>query len=125
MSLRVCTSYDRHVRSSDSVCPFCAMALGTAPEALPARWGTRAVILFGAAATALGCGVGGESSGIAAYGCPTPRCEAPPVDAGSDATTDAADDAALDAGKTDGESAKDAASDANGDAANTVDGAVN
>ena len=69
MSLRPCTSCGRHVRVSETSCPFCATALRSVaevPEPVVApRSGRAAILLFGAAvstATMGGC--------VMAYGSP-------------------------------------------------------
>jgi hypothetical protein len=63
MSLHPCPSCGRHVRRSESSCPFCSVALafdGVPERGVPAaRLGRAATFAFGAAATAsalVGCG---------------------------------------------------------------------
>ena len=59
-----CTACQRHVRASETVCPFCATALDPAHAAAPAlptqRLGRAALFAFGAtlaaSLTAVGCG---------------------------------------------------------------------
>ncbi len=119
MSLRPCPSCARHVRASESACPFCKTALpelaaeaSVSPARAVPRVGRAAIFAFGAMATA-GC-----DGGVApAYG--TPVLDAggpdafvgtfdaayggPPFDASLDATTVVEDapsteDAAFDGG---------------------------
>lgn len=83
MSLRPCQGCGRHVRNTETTCPFCATTLEAAPErasvVLP-RAGRAAIMAFGAiATTANAAGCGGI---VAAYGTP-------PVDAGPVVESDA------------------------------------
>ena len=75
MSLRPCDGCGRHVRNTETTCPFCATTLELAPEraavVLP-RAGRAAIMAFGAIATANAAGCGG----------PAPAYGTPPFDAG-------------------------------------------
>ncbi len=109
----ICPHCNRHVRSGSSTCVFCKEsledALATRPGLSAPTKGTRAALLFGAAAVVVACGgqtgpsssssgssgasssgasgstssgstsSGGSSSGVALYGAPAP-------DAGVDAS---------------------------------------
>ncbi|MBX7194890.1 MAG: hypothetical protein K1X94_22750 [Sandaracinaceae bacterium] len=98
MSLRPCSSCGRHVRHSESACPFCATALESIAERGPIllpRAGRAAIMAFGAtlATAASGCPdtTGGDDAAMvgatdAAYG-------GPPFDAALDAAV--ADDARM------------------------------
>ena len=120
MSLRLipCPGCERHVRVTESVCPFCDGALpAVAPveraelavSSPPRRLGRAATFLFGAAI-----------AGSAATGCSTSAYGAPALDSGMedtgtagdadvDAAPDAAPDAATDTGTADSGSADDGA----------------
>ncbi len=78
MSLRPCQGCGRHVRNTETTCPFCATTLESVPERaaviLP-RAGRAAIMVFGALASASNAGC---DTAVAAYG-------GPPVDAGVDA----------------------------------------
>ncbi len=79
MPLRPCSSCARHVRATETTCPFCTSALtacaDTSEPTTTARLSRAAIVLAGAAALA-GCG---KESGIApVYGGP------PPVQLGAD-----------------------------------------
>lgn len=86
-----CPSCGRHVRRTESACPFCAASVSF--EHVPARpmpsarLGRAAIFAFGATVATVGAGCGGGTSGgtdayigmlDAAYG-------GPPLDAGTDA----------------------------------------
>lgn len=74
MSLRPCQACGRHVRNTETTCPFCATTLESVPERAPVilqRAGRAAIMAFGAIATANAAGCGAAP----AYGTP-------PVDAG-------------------------------------------
>lgn len=83
MSLRPCASCGRHVRDTETSCPFCATALSPVPAAASrrvGRIGRAAIVAFGAVASA---GAGGCSETNT------------PVDAAGDRDTGSApDDAA-------------------------------
>lgn len=95
MSLRPCSSCGRHVRNTETRCPFCATALDAVAErpaiALP-RAGRAAIMAFGAitSAGAAGC------SFTAAYGAPSIDTGPGAVDAApaADAATMGGTDAA-------------------------------
>lgn len=59
-----CPSCDRHVRATESACPFCdAPMIAVAEPARRAAPGlTRAAILFASAAAVAACGPGGDSA---------------------------------------------------------------
>lgn len=117
MALRVCSSCARHVRTTDSVCPFCAVeqSVTSGAPASAAFFGTRATMLFGATAVLAACGssvslygapgpdidrsadAGGDTSMVAVYGAPGPA-----PDASSDAGASASSDADADATNPDG-----------------------
>jgi hypothetical protein len=64
--LRPCTECQRHVRGSETRCPFCDAELGAVAPAGAKGAGTpltRAAIIFGAAATVAACVSGGPDPG--------------------------------------------------------------
>ena len=83
-----CSSCARHVRRSETACPFCGHALPPAPEALASEAVpfsgrlTRAMLLFASAAAVTGCGketvtppdagVDAQPVALPAYGVPLP-----------------------------------------------------
>lgn len=80
MSLRPCQGCGRHVRNTETTCPFCATTLESVPERTPVilpRAGRAAIMAFGAIASTATAGCGA----MALYG-------GPPADAGP-AGTDA------------------------------------
>lgn len=83
MSLHPCPSCGRHVRRSESSCPFCASALsfeGVPERGVPAaRLGRAATFAFGAAVATTASALTGCSA-MALYG-------APPADTGVDAAS--------------------------------------
>lgn len=95
-SLLPCPSCARHVRRSETGCPFCGarLSLGALPErAMPAqRLGRAALLAFGTtvATVAAGCGqanvpigdAGNDGGAVPIYGAPD---VGPAADAGSDA----------------------------------------
>lgn len=99
MSLRPCSGCGRHVRTTETSCPFCACALQVAPDApvrIVGRMGRAAIFAFGAAAavSSVGCDNGTSAPPDAASmvdtGGPLPADTGPlPDDAGTDAGTDA------------------------------------
>ena len=106
MSLRPCLSCTRHVRNSETACPFCGANLPAAPTLMPrsvAGLGRAAIMAFGAIAASaeMGCtvtpaygGPGGDTfiGGLdAAYG-------GPPLDSAMSAEDAAAPDSGNDAG---------------------------
>jgi hypothetical protein len=117
MSLRPCVSCGRHVRASESACPFCRAQLDPTPTPpsgqAVGRLGRAALFAFGAAATTVvaasveGCGGGAPLYGgppqdaavVTDSGGPGPLYGGPP-DAGTmnDAATAPSDDAGNDAG---------------------------
>jgi len=107
MALHLCGSCSRHVRTTESTCPFCGAKDERRALASPLSRATRAAMVFGAAAavaTSAACG-GMTSSGdddptvVAAYG-------APPSDASTDAApTPEPRDAALPDARSDADSA--------------------
>ncbi len=82
MSLHPCPSCGRHVRRSETTCPFCATALsfaGVPERGVPAvRLGRAATFAFGAAVATAGA--------ASLVGCAAPAYGAPPRDTGVDAT---------------------------------------
>jgi hypothetical protein len=114
-----CSSCSRHVRASESSCPFCASTLPVqvvGPRAAaPKRVGRLA--LLGAGAFAVGACILDPGTDTPMYGMPG---EPPPaLDASADATedetedaTDAADDASHDAGADETDAEADADADA-------------
>lgn len=119
MSLRPCSGCGRHVRASETSCPFCATtleAVADAPARAVGRVGRAALFAFGAAAavTSVGACDGGttpapDAAPMVDTGGPTPLYGGPadvgPMDdAGNDAGNVApaygtpADDAGTDAG---------------------------
>lgn len=91
MSLRECTSCQRHVKRTDTACPFCgeAMTPAAAPVApLPrARLGRAALVALGASALTMGCD---EPGPRAVYGGPPVEmveAGAPKVDPSAAPTT--------------------------------------
>jgi|LNFM01.1.fsa_nt_gb hypothetical protein len=62
--LQPCRECGRHVRASESACPFCGASVSAAPApALPqARLTRAALVAFGLAVTATACGGGSNSS---------------------------------------------------------------
>lgn len=84
MSLRPCPGCTRHVRASESACPFCAATLPSLAEGEPSetsvRAGSRHAVMFGVAAGAIAISTALLGTACAAYGGPAP------VDAGE--TTD-------------------------------------
>jgi hypothetical protein len=82
MSLHPCSSCGRHVRRTESSCPFCAAALSFegVPErgVPPVRLGRAATFAFGAAVA--------TASASALVGCTAPAYGAPPADANIDAS---------------------------------------
>jgi hypothetical protein len=84
MSLRPCTHCGRHVRNTESSCPFCATALEAAPARSPIslpRAGRAAIMAFGALTTAAaGCG-GGSGTPDAYVGAQDAAYGGPPLDA--------------------------------------------
>jgi hypothetical protein len=87
MSLRPCEGCGRHVRNTETTCPFCASGLAVAPErtavVLP-RAGRAAIMAFGAiAANAAGCNF------TALYGAPSPDAGPASLDAASSVEDDA------------------------------------
>jgi hypothetical protein len=115
MSLRPCLSCGRHVRASESACPFCRASLEPTPTppsgAAVGRLGRAALFAFGAttvvaaSASVEGCNVAPAygtppiDSGMVDSGGPSPLYGGPP-DAGvtDDAATTPSDDAGNDAG---------------------------
>lgn len=92
MSLQPCPSCARHVRSTESICPFCAAAITMAPAAAPVigeRLGRAALFAFGAAmaTNVAACGMAATPGDDAAVGNDASHAA---VDAGTDAGTDAA-----------------------------------
>ena len=74
--LRPCPACERHVRYSESECPFCGVELAPAtPPRLPdvSRLSRSARVALGAAlcATASACG-GGQPEPVPVYGAPAP-----------------------------------------------------
>jgi hypothetical protein len=91
MSLLPCPSCARHVRRSESACPFCGNALALEPEAalsVVPRLGRAALFTFGAALATSACT--GTGAPVPLYGAPSidsgAADAAPPIDAGNDAT---------------------------------------
>lgn len=84
MSLRPCTQCGRHVRNTESKCPFCRAALEVTPERSPItlpRAGRAAIMAFGALTTATaGCG-GGSGTPDAYVGAQDAAYGGPPLDA--------------------------------------------
>lgn len=69
MNLVPCPTCDRHVKASDSACPFCASNMperGTITSPLRTL-GTRAAMFFGASAVVVACG--GETKCANEEGC--------------------------------------------------------
>ncbi len=84
MSLTTCVHCARHVRVTETRCPFCEGDLGATTPSVLAR-GVRAAVVVG-----LLVGTGVALS--ACYGCPTPGCydnDFGPDDASQDASQDA------------------------------------
>lgn len=83
-----CSGCGRHIRVSESACPFCATATSSefrarpAPAAPPRRLGRAALFAFTAAASATGVACSSESA--------TPVYGAPVMDTGSDVQSDTA-----------------------------------
>jgi len=138
--LIACTGCDRHVRASESVCPFCGEALpvsrrGRSPRLPTERLGRAATFVFGAAvatSAAIGCGDGtsdtdagpggGADSGFDA-GSVAPPYGIPPEDSGpgDEDAGPGGDDAGAgdeDAGPGDEDAGTDAGVDAGFDAGN-------
>jgi hypothetical protein len=112
-----CPSCSRHVRASESSCPFCASTLPARVvgqphrSAPPTRVGRLA--LLGAGAFAVGACIFDPGTATPLYGMPGEP--APALDASADATedaTDAADDASHDAGADETDAEADADADA-------------
>ncbi|MBN8612805.1 MAG: hypothetical protein J0L92_19575 [Deltaproteobacteria bacterium] len=89
MSLRPCEGCGRHVRNTETTCPFCASALAVTPErtavVLP-RAGRAAIMAFGAIASASTVGCGGVAP---AYGTPAPDAGPASIDAAPSVEDDA------------------------------------
>jgi len=102
MALALCASCARHVRASETVCPFCGGTRGEAVP-LPLSRATRAALVFGSATMVVaGMACGGtldptdagtatdasarpDSSAVPLYGAPVPPYGVPPPpDAGAD-----------------------------------------
>ena len=111
MSLVPCPSCSRHVRSSESACPFCSSALPTnlgarAIPSAPRRLDRLAAFTFDATLVVTGCAVAGDESDeqeseigsvMPMYGLPPP-----PLDAGvSDSSTSTDGGPSPDAGPCD------------------------
>ena len=110
-ALEPCTLCARHVRRTESVCPFCGASLAwlrEAPRMLRERLGRSALFAFGAAATA--ASVAGCSAGACAAYSDTgdPAADASAVDAAS------TDSGAIDAAAGDAPTAPDAGVDGGG-----------
>jgi len=99
MSLRPCAGCGRHVRNTESTCPFCATALAPAPERAPIvlpRAGRAAIMAFGVLVTGAdtGCDAAVMGGMDAAYGGPPfdagPTPDASVVDAAEDLGGDGA-----------------------------------
>ena len=101
MALRLCAACARHIRTTESACPFCG-AEGTNPVASPLSRATRAAMVFGGAvmvSSAVACSsespapapMNGSSPSPTATTDPTavPLYGAPAPEAGTDAGTDA------------------------------------
>jgi hypothetical protein len=92
MMLEPCPSCQRHVRTDESRCPFCAADIAQPLAALPKRklpdqrLSRAALMTFGIAASAAGVavleGCEDDTRAVAIYGAP-----AQPADAGKDAST--------------------------------------
>jgi hypothetical protein len=87
MSLRPCPGCTRHVRASESACPFCATALPASEESpspeSASRPGSRHAVLFGVAAGAIAISTALLGTACAAYGGPAPSDAGPPTDSGA------------------------------------------
>ncbi len=99
MSLRPCTRCARHVRNTESCCPFCATALELVSERAPIvlpRAGRAAIMAFGVLVTGAdaGCDTAVMGGMDAAYGGPPfdagPTPDASVVDAAEDLGGDGA-----------------------------------
>jgi hypothetical protein len=100
--LRPCTACARHVRASESSCPFCGAKLDAFPVRNGAPLGerpTRAALLFAGMATVVGC----EAHVVPAYGAPPVRDAGAegadsggPADAGPGNDSDSSDAADVD-----------------------------
>ncbi len=108
MGLIACTGCRRHVRASESTCPFCGARVDGAPRSVPLGRRSRAAI-FASAATLAACG--GKKQEPPASGSSAPAPTPTPTTQAADAapTPDAAladaapppDAAPVDAGKPD------------------------
>lgn len=79
--LRPCPACDRHVKSDESSCPFCAAALEPAPaRRLPRGRLTRAAVFASALAGTAACGTSQQSAGDPNDNPPPPAV----ADAGTD-----------------------------------------
>ncbi|MFO0686185.1 MAG: hypothetical protein U0234_29250 [Sandaracinus sp.] len=88
MSLAPCPSCARHVRRTETSCPFCAASITLPPaptRRMPERLGRAALVTFGAAALATSASACGNA--VPAYGAPAPDTGT----AQADAATPAAD----------------------------------
>jgi hypothetical protein len=89
MSLRPCPGCTRHVRASESACPFCASALPACDErpvdeASTARPSSRHALMFGVAAGAIAVSTALFGTACAMYGAPAPERDAgTPTDSGA------------------------------------------
>ncbi|MFO0644433.1 MAG: hypothetical protein U0183_34765 [Polyangiaceae bacterium] len=102
MALRLCAACARHIRTTESACPFCG-AEGTTPVASPLSRATRAAMVFGGAVMVSSAVACSSESPVPVYGAPDPNPRpsattdptavplygAPAPDAGNDAGTDA------------------------------------
>lgn len=90
MSLRPCPSCSRHVRATETACPFCSAVLPPTASSPPTRslgrLGRAAIFAFGAATTttAVACGDGTQ---------PTPSDSGSSIDSGPEVVADGGSDA--------------------------------
>lgn len=126
-SLRPCPSCARHVRATESSCPFCAATLrvvrpGSRALAVSARGLSRAALFALGSVAAAACS--DDVSSVPFYGCPPPECFSPPEEPGNTFNRDArapdVDAGASDAG-IDGNDGADASDDADGGDADASD----
>lgn len=107
MALTLCATCARHVRTSDTTCPFCG-GLRPAPVPRPTSRSSRAALVFGSATmvvASLACGgsvdtpadasteAGTDPTVVPPYGLPPPPPDASPRDAAIDDASDAGSDA--------------------------------